>query len=172
MREGYTMNIRAVIGAVLVLLGMFVFMNRGETFEVGQIFEYFWPSMFLLPLGLFFHWLYFSVTGRKGAGLLVPGGILLTVGVVCQISMLYDLWHLMWPGFLLAVAVGLFELYWFGGRNRWLIIPIHILTVLSLLFFAVFSIGSVFTFLSSQPYIAIALILVGCLFLVGKKKQM
>ncbi|HZG86634.1 hypothetical protein [Paenibacillus sp.] len=165
------MNVRAVAGAVLMLLGVFLFMNRGETFDVGDVFEYFWPSIFIIPLGLFFHWLYFGVTGRRGVGVLVPGGILLTVGVVCQLSMLYDIWEVMWPGFILAVAVGLFELYWFGGRNRWLLIPINILTVLSLLFFAVFSIGSLFSYLSGKPYIAVILIVVGALILMSRKKE-
>jgi len=154
-----------------MLLGVFLFMNRGETFDVGDVFEYFWPSMFVIPLGLFFHWLYFGVTGRRGVGVLVPGGILLTVGVVCQISMLYDIWEVMWPGFILSVAVGLFELYWFGGRNRWLLIPINILTVLSLLFFAVFSIGSLFSYLSGKPYIAVILIVVGAFILMSRKKE-
>ena len=154
-----------------MLLGVFLFMNRGETFDVGDVFEYFWPSIFIIPLGLFFHWLYFGVTGRRGVGVLVPGGILLTVGVVCQISMLYDIWEVMWPGFILAVAVGLFELYWFGGRNRWLLIPINILTVLSLLFFAVFSIGSLFSYLSGKPYIAVILIVVGAFILMSRKKE-
>jgi len=154
-----------------MLLGVFLFMNRGETFDVGDVFEYFWPSIFIIPLGLFFHWLFFGVTGRRGVGVLVPGGILLTVGVVCQISMLYDIWEVMWPGFILAVAVGLFELYWFGGRNRWLLIPINILTVLSLLFFAVFSIGSLFSYLSGKPYIAVILIVVGAFILMSRKKE-
>jgi len=165
------MSFRAILGAVLLLLGLFMFMNQGEAFDAGDLIAYFWPSMFLIPLGLFFHWLYFGMTGRKGVGVLVPGGILLTVGVVCQISMLYDVWHVMWPGFIFAVAVGLFELYWFGGRNKWLLIPINILTVLSLLFFAVFSLGTLFTFLSGKPYIAIAMIVVGAIALMSRKKQ-
>ncbi|MCI3918950.1 hypothetical protein MO973_01745 [Paenibacillus sp. TRM 82003] len=165
------MNLRAVIGAVLILLGTFVFMNRGEGFSTGQLFEYFWPSMFVIPLGLFFHWLYFGLTGRKGVGVLVPGGILLTVGFFCQLSMLYDAWHILWPGFILAVAVGLFELYWFGGRNKWLMIPINILTVLSLLFFAIFSIGEVFNFLTGNPLIAIGMVVVGAIVLIGGGKS-
>ncbi|MFD0869281.1 Uncharacterised protein [Chlamydia abortus] len=166
------MNAKTILGAVLLLLGAFLFLNQGETFGVGTIFALFWPSMFIIPLGLFFHWMYFSLTNRQGVGLLVPGGVLLTVGVVCQISMLFDSWGYMWPGFILAPAVGLFELYWFGGRNKWLLIPINILTVLSLLFFAVFSIGSMLTHLSSGwPIFPILMILVGAFMLVWKKRE-
>lgn len=166
------MKPRSIAGAVLVLLGAYMFMNRGESVGVGTIFETFWPTLFVLPVGLFFHWLYFAVLNRKGVGLLVPGGILTTVGLVCQAAVLLDGWQFMWPGFILAPAVGLFELYWFGGRNKYLLIPINILTVVSLVFFAVFSIG---TFLSrvsmSQPIIAIVVCVVGAFLLLGRKKE-
>jgi hypothetical protein len=153
------MNRSAFLGPILILLGIFMFLKGEITFSTGTIFEYFWPTLFVIPVGVFFHWLYFFILQRRGVGVLVPGGILLTAGVICQISMLFDIWHLMWPGFMLAVAVGLFELYWFGGRNKWLLIPINILTVMSLLFFAIFSIGSLFSgIFHNQPIFAIVLI--------------
>ncbi|MEF3303028.1 hypothetical protein [Paenibacillus sp. GYB003] len=165
------MKIRAILGAVLMLLGAYMFLNRGGTFGPGEIFAYFWPSLFVIPLGLFFHWLYFGMVGRKGIGLLIPGGILLTAGMVCQIAMLTGGWGYMWPGFIFAVAVGLFEFYWLGSRNKWLLIPINILTVLSILFFIIFSAGSMLGHLSGQPIVAVAVLLAGALLLVGRKKQ-
>ncbi|WP_169084236.1 hypothetical protein [Paenibacillus sp. PL91] len=166
------MNVRTIGGLVLLLLGACLFLNQGETFGPGKIFAYFWPSIFVIPLGLFFHWLYFVMIGRKGVGVLIPGGILLTAGLVSQIAMLFNGWSYMWPGFILAVAVGLFEFYWFGNRNKWLLIPINILTVLSLLFFAVFSFGSIYNkFVLSQPIFAIVFILAGAVMLLMKKKD-
>ncbi len=166
------MNLRTIGGLVLLLLGAFMFLNQGELWGPGKLFAYFWPTMFVIPLGLFFHWLYFVMVGRKGVGVLIPGGILLVVGIVCQISMLFNNWGYMWPGFILAVAVGLFEFYWFGNRNKWLLIPINILTVLSILFFAVFSIGSMLGKLSlGQPVIAILFIVAGAAILMRKKKE-
>ncbi|WP_159881722.1 hypothetical protein [Paenibacillus puerhi] len=167
------MNKQVLAGAALVLLGASMFLTRGETFGVGTLFEYYWPSMFLIPLGLFFHWMYFSVTRRRGVGLLVPGGILFTAGVVCQIATLFDAWAFMWPGFILAVAIGLFELYWFGGRQRGLLIPINILGALSIIFFAVFTLGSILSRLSSGgPIVAIVLIAAGAFLMIGRKKSM
>ncbi|MCK9912276.1 hypothetical protein MXD81_24195, partial [Microbacteriaceae bacterium K1510] len=85
--------------------------------------------------------------------------ILLGAGLVSQFAMLLDNWGSIWPGFILAVALGLWELYWFGGRNRWLLIPINILIVLSLLFGAVFSISALTASLDSYyPYAALVLI--------------
>ncbi|MFE5319283.1 hypothetical protein ACFQ88_11310 [Paenibacillus sp. NPDC056579] len=163
---------RYIGGAVLILLGAGIFLNQGNPIDIGTIFEYYWPVLFVIPLGLFFHWLYFSMTAPRAAGLLIPGGIIFTSGVVCQISMLFDSWELMWPGFLLAVAAGLFEFYWFGNRNRYLMIPITILTVLSLLFFAVFTLGTIFNHLVlGGPVFAIALILIGAIMLMREKSR-
>ncbi|MGO4732994.1 hypothetical protein [Paenibacillus sp. 2KB_22] len=163
---------RTILAPVLILLGVYLILNQGGSLGPGTIFATFWPTLFVIPLGLFFHWLYFSMIGR-GVGLLVPGGLLLTVGIVCQIAMLFNNWGTMWPGFILAVAVGLFELYWFGSRNKWLLIPINILTVISLLFFAVMSIGTMLSSLSFiQPFVAIVLIMGGAWIMVGRKKRM
>jgi hypothetical protein len=163
---------RTILAPVLILLGVYLILNQGGSLGPGTIFATFWPTLFVIPLGLFFHWLYFSMIGR-GIGLLVPGGILLTAGVVSQIAMLFGNWSTMWPGFILAVAVGLFELYWFGGRNKWLLIPINILTVISLLFFSVMSIGTMLNSLTFvQPFVAIGLIMGGAWIIVGRKKRM
>ncbi|TMV50015.1 hypothetical protein FE783_10625 [Paenibacillus mesophilus] len=165
------MKIRMIVGAVLMFLGAFLFLNRGQTFDSGTLFVYFWPSLFVIPLGLFFHWLCFYMVGRKGIGLLIPGGIIFTAGIVCQIAMLFDSWSYMWPGFIMAPAIGLLEFYWFGSRNKWLLIPINILIVLSLLFFIVFSAGAFLNRLAGQPIIAIVILLAGAVMMVGRKKE-
>ncbi|CAM3305097.1 hypothetical protein PALU110988_14915 [Paenibacillus lupini] len=166
------MNKRSIFGPVLILLGAYLLLNKGTTFGPGNLFGYFWPSLFIIPLGLFFHWLYFSVTGRKGIGVLIPGGILLVAGITSQIAMLFDNWVYMWPGYIIAVAAGLFEFYWFGNRNKWLLIPINILVVLGLLFFAVFSLGSFLNHVETfRPFLAIALIILGGAALVIRRRE-
>ncbi|QJC53275.1 hypothetical protein HGI30_17970 [Paenibacillus albicereus] len=161
---------KAVLGAALVLLGAYLMLQQGSRIGPAQIFGHFWPSLFVIPLGIFFHWMYFSLMQRKAAGLLIPGGILLGAGLVCQFAMLLDNWGSIWPGFILAVAFGLWEFYWFGSRNRWLLIPINILLVLSLLFGAVFSISALTSGLDSYyPYAALALILGGSFLLLSRK---
>jgi len=163
---------KAIVGPVLLLLGVYFLLNPAGKMSTGYIFAHFWPTLFVIPLGLFFHWLYFMVLNRKGLGLLIPGGILLISGIVCQISMLMDNWGSMWPGFVLAVAAGLFEFYWFGNRNKWLLIPICVLTILSLLFFAVFTLGSLMDEkLFGQPILAIVLVLAGLFLMINRKKS-
>lgn len=167
------MNKKTWIGPVLILLGLYLFFFRREAISTGTLFGTFWPTMFIIPLGLFFHWLYFSLTERRAVGLLIPGGILFTVGLVCQLSTLFDSWQYLWPGFILAPAVGLFEFYWFGNRNKWLLIPINIMGALSLLFFAVFSLGSLYNrMIFGQPLLAIALIVIGAGVMLSPRKRM
>lgn len=162
---------RTIFAPLLILLGIYLLLNQGGSLGAGSIFATFWPTLFVIPLGLFFHWMYFSMVGRKGIGLLIPGGILLVAGIVSQIASLFDNWETMWPGYILAVAVGLFEFYWFGTRNKWMLIPINILSILSLLFFIVFSIGPVLNYFSFvQPLIAILLVLGGVWLIAGRKK--
>jgi hypothetical protein len=166
------MNKRSWLGPLLVLLGIYLFFFRKEAVDACTLFGNFWPTIFVIPLGLFFHWMYFSMTGRRGSGLLIPGGILFTVGIVCQLATLFDSWQYLWPGFIAAPAVGLFEFYWFTNRNKWLLIPINILGGLSLLFFAVFSFGALYnSVIFGQPVLAIALIAIGAGVMIAPKKR-
>lgn len=167
------MNKRTVTALFLILLGICLMLTKGSTMNSGEMIALFWPSLFVLPLAVFFHWLYFLMLAPRGSGVLIPGGTLLVTGIVCQIAMLFGNWEYMWPGFILAPAVGLFEFYWFGVRNKWLLIPINILSIISLLFFALFSLGSLFNQMvgGGKTVIAAALIVIGALVLFSKKKQ-
>jgi hypothetical protein len=164
------MNTRGIGGIILILFGLVLFSTKGVFIDTGYVFSTFWPIMFVIPLSVFFHWMYFGLTSRKGVGLLIPGGILFVVGVVSQISTLFHAWDYTWPGFIMAVAVGLLEFYWFSGRNKWLLIPINILAVISLLFFTIFTAGALFNGVG-RPIIAVALIGLGVLIFFNKKKD-
>lgn len=165
------MNGRTVIGPLLVLAGVLLLLNPGGWFGPGVIFGYLWPTLFILPAGILFHWGYFF-SKRQAYGLLVPGGILVTVAVVCQIATLFNAWHIMWPGFILAPAVGLFEMYLFGVRHNGLLIPVAILTALSLIFFLVFSFGHLLSITyAGQPVAAFLLIAAGCWMLFRKQRN-
>lgn len=89
-----------------------------------------WPIFVLIP-GLLFVWVYFS--GNRNPSLLVPGGILTTIGLLFFFEIFTD-WQLAaytWPVYPLAVAIGLFQIYIFSGRQRGILIPIIILTTVS-----------------------------------------
>ena len=156
-----------VIGIIFVILGGLFLLGTLDIFriefgisDIAYIFAYFWPSLFLILPGLAIHSIFFSGKNRE-AGILVPGGILLVTGITCQVSMLFGLWGVMWPGFILAVAVGLFELYLFGGRHKALLIPVAILTFLSLIFFNTFSLGWLMQFKMRNVLVSVLLIGIG-----------
>jgi hypothetical protein len=135
----------AVVGIIFIILGVLfllknfnVFNIYFDIFDIGNIISIFWPFFIIIP-GLAFHSIYF--TGKnKDAGVLVPGGILLITGITCQLSVFFNIWDIMWPGFIMAVAVGLFELFLFGGREKGLLIPVCILGGISSILIFQFSI--------------------------------
>jgi len=153
-------NGKSVWGIILVCAGcLLILSNFGVVPSFGRLVGLFWP-LIVIFMSLMFHFGYY--TNRNNAGLLVPGGILLTVGIVCQASMLWDLWGFLWPGFILAPAVGLFELYIFGNREKGLLIPVTILSGMSLIFFSMnFRALGVF----AKYSIPVALILIGIIVL-------
>jgi hypothetical protein len=153
-------------GIILVGIGAFLLLsNMGLVPSFGELIGAFWP-MIIIFVALMFHVGFYSNKNR--VGLLVPGGILLTIGIVCQSATLWNLWRFMWPGFILAPAVGLFELYIFGKRNKGLLIPIGILTGLSLIFFSMSfrSLGGM-----ARYIVPAMLILIGIAVLAKDKKQ-
>ncbi|MFD2171904.1 hypothetical protein [Tumebacillus lipolyticus] len=137
---------RKWIGGTLIALGLLFLIGQAGLLDnwitPGEMIALFWPTLFVIPLGIAFH-LGFFFGGRHLAGLLVPGGILLGTGVVSQFATLFDGWSYMWPGYLASVALGLFELYLFGIRQPALLIPVGILGGLSVIFFAIFGLGQI-----------------------------
>ncbi len=159
-------NGKFVWGIILVFFGcILILSNLGVVPNFGRMVALFWP-LILIFMSLMFHFGYY--TNRKNVGLLVPGGIFLTLGVLFQASMLWDLWGFLWPGFILAPAVGLFELYFFGNREKGLLIPVVILSGISFIFFSMsfHTLGSFARYL-----IPIILIVIGFIVLSKNKIQ-
>lgn len=166
-----------VVGFIFILLsGLFLLKNLDiidfSIFDIGEIIANFWPSLFLIFPSLLFHLAFFSGK-NKDAGILVPGGILLVVGLTCQFSMLFGGWGISWPGYILAVAVGLFELYLFGNRDKGLLIPIVILGGISIVFLNWLSFKWLFGVQFSRFVIPAILFLFGILIIFknGKSKD-
>ncbi len=147
-------------GLIVILIGvLFLLMN----FDLVNIdFDYLWPLFILIP-GLIFEISYFI--NRKNPGLLVPGGILITISLLFFAN-IFKGWHLMedlWPVFPLGVGIGLFQLYLFGGRDKGVLTSASILGGFSIiaLSFTLFSIDFDLLF-------PIALILLGVRILFKK----
>ena len=124
-------KINYLFGLFLLFIGVLLILANFGVIEI--VWDNLWPLFLLIP-GILFELSYFIY--RKDAGLLVPGGILITYGLLFLVNVNYG-WHLMenlWPIFPLGVAIGLFQLYLFGGREKGLLIPVGILGAVSLFF--------------------------------------
>lgn len=154
------------LGVILIVVGVFGILNR--VFHINLLSMRFWWPIFVLIPGLCFELGYFST--RRNPGLLVPGGILTTIGVLFFFQNV-TFWRFSaytWPIYLIAVAVGLFQLYWFGGREKALLIPVGILTVLASISLVSILVGSVFLWLRRSVLIPILILAVG-LYIMFKK---
>ena len=146
-------------GIILILIGVGAILNNIfniRFFTIGEL----WPIFVLIP-GLSFEAGYFS--RGKEPGLLVPGGILTTIGVLFFFETFTN-WHFSeytWPVYLLAVAIGLFQLYLFGGRKRGLLVPVFILTTIAVIAFATMLFGSVFYWINTSLIVPIVFISIG-----------
>jgi|LSQX01.3.fsa_nt_gb hypothetical protein len=162
------------LGGILVSLGiLFLLQNLGIlniwgilAFTISRL----WPTLFIVLPGVLFHLKFFS-GGRRNAGILVPGGILLIIGMTLQFNMLYGGWGLTWPFFIFSVAFGLYELYYFGNRERGLLIPVGIIGGLSAIFFLAFSMKRILGFDTGRYAIPVVLIVIGFLVLTRGKKR-
>lgn len=109
----------AAVGVLILVAGLVILLGKLGVFAfIGAVF---WPLFILIP-GILLHVLFF---GRMlPAVSLVPAGILTCVAVLLLIGNWFD-WSAMkylWPFFLLAVSVGLYEYYVFGqvrSRSLW-----------------------------------------------------
>lgn len=124
----------------------------------------FWPLIIII-IGICFESVYFST--KRYIGLLVPGGILITIGLLFVFETLTN-WYFAaytWPIYLLAVAIGLFQLYIFGEKQPLLLIPIGILVVVLGISFANMILGNLFRNNRFPIIIPVAILIIGVVIL-------
>lgn len=158
------------LGVILILIGILSILNKVFDLDIISM-STFWPLFVLIP-GLIFEFSFF--TSGKNPGLLVPGGILTTIGFLFFFETFTD-WNFSgstWPIYPLAVAIGLFQLYIFGKRERGLLIPVFILTAVSVISFASILLNGLFWWLDSSLILPVVFIIIGVSILFkGVKKN-
>lgn len=119
---------RSLLGGILVVIGMLLLISRyvfnSPFLSLGP--DDFWPIIILM-LGVGFELAYYIPL--RAPGLLVPGGILTTCGLLFFFEVMTN-WHFSaftWPVYILSVAIGLFQLYLHVGRPKGLMVAIAIL---------------------------------------------
>ena len=136
-------KINYLFGLLLLFIGVLLILANFGVIEI--VWDNLWPLFFLIP-GILFELSYFiyrkddgnrgGIEDFPGSSLLILGGIFITYGLLFLVNVIYG-WHLMeylWPIFLLGVAIGLLQAYLFGGREKYLLIPVGILGAGSLFF--------------------------------------
>ncbi|QHE51836.1 hypothetical protein [Pontibacillus sp. HMF3514] len=155
-----------ISGLSLIIIGTVIFLENLNIIDL-QVGMFSWPIFIFIP-ALGFHAGFFLSGMRKNmAGLLVPGGILMTLSLLFYFEVMTDFQYAeyTWPIYILAPAVGLFELWLFSGREKGLLIPIGILTVIAGLFLAQMLFAAIFKF---WPII---FIVIGLYILFGRNKK-
>lgn len=156
-------------GLIFIVIGGLLLYNNvfGENlFSMARL----WP-LFILGPGIIFEAGYFGT--RKDPGLLVPGGILTTIGLLFLFQT-YTNWHYMrysWPIFIFAVAIGLFQLYIFSGRPKGLLIPVFILTAVAGISFSILVLNGFMSFINYSLIAPIALIVIGAFIIFGNHEK-
>jgi len=119
-----------VPGLILIVLGILFLLGN-----IGAINER-WGDVgtwVVILLGAAF-WLGF-IFDRSRQGLIMPGMILLTIGIALNLSVRYD-WPMVYltPFFILAPAFGFYAQYLLGARDRGSLVPAVILTIIGLVY--------------------------------------
>jgi len=122
---------QVVPGLIMIMVGMVFLLGNFGALDLD--WEILW-TWILIVMGVIF-WLGFIFDRRKD-GLIMPGTILLTIGIVFNISARYDWAFLdsLWPFFILAPAFGFFAMYFFGKRDRGILVPAVILSIIGTIF--------------------------------------
>lgn len=121
-----------VPGLILIAVGIaFLLANLGAFKLRGELI---WTYL-LIIIGVVF-WLSF-LFDRSRVGNLMPGSVLLTIGLLFHYTSTrgWDTLSYLWPFFILAPAFGFYAMFIFGKREKGLLVPAGILTVIALFFF-------------------------------------
>jgi hypothetical protein len=154
---------RFSIGLIVLLVGVVILLGEFGVFNFMA--AVFWPIFVLVP-GLLFHYLFF--TRLMPSGVLIPGGILITYSIMFFLCNIFG-WELMgflWPGFILGVAIGLYEYYLFDHyKPSGAKVAAMILAVIAAVFF-----GFTLFFSAGKYFIAAGLILIG-IFMIARRPK-
>ncbi|MTH53178.1 hypothetical protein GKZ89_07105 [Bacillus mangrovi] len=125
-----------LFGLFLTVFGLFFLVDSLDI--LSDFSHLIWPVILLL-ISAALHLIFFlGDRSRDRAGILVPAGVLLVLGLLylCETSTGWQYAGTTWPVYLLSAAFGLFERWVFGGREKKLLIPVLILSAISLIFIA------------------------------------
>lgn len=119
-----------VPGLILIIIGiLFILSNFGAlSMRANLIWTY-----LIIVIGAVF-WISF-LFDRSNPGVLMPGTVLLTIGIVLNLGIRNDAdWRILWPFFILAPSFGFYAMYFLGKREKGLLFPAAVLTIVGIFF--------------------------------------
>ncbi|HOQ38347.1 MAG TPA: hypothetical protein PK033_07005 [Acetivibrio sp.] len=146
-------------GLIFIFIGGLLLYDNifdANLFSISRL----WPII-ILGLGLIFELSYFF--GKKSPGFLVPGGILTVIGFLFLFESItgWNFSKYTWPVYIIAVAFGLFQLYLFSGKPKGLLIPVFVLTTVSVVSFGIIMLNMFISVINLGLLIPLALFLLG-----------
>jgi hypothetical protein len=118
-------------GLILIAIGILFLLINFNLISVRA--NVIWTYLIIVIGAVFWISFFFD---RSNPGVLMPGTVLLTVGIVLNIGVRSDAsWRVLWPFFVMAPAFGFYAMYFFGKRERGLLFPAAVLTIIGLFFF-------------------------------------
>lgn len=166
--EGSNNKVKYVLALLLIGIGVSSILNQLFGWHLFRFVDL--GGMFVLIPGLWFEYLYFSK--HHSPGVLVPGGILTTIGLLTLIEsntfpIVADYIDSL---YIMAPAVGLFQLYLYDKRDKGLLIPVGILTLIAAMDFISEIVGDIFFFVDTSIIWPIILVIIGVKLLMGHSK--
>lgn len=163
-----------VLGLVLIIPSIFILLKNIGIFNLFAYFKmdfwsllhWYWPTIFLVLPGIILH-IVFLPKVKDHEAMLFFAGVFLVSGLVAQISYTYQLWTKLWPGFILSIAIGMFELYLFGKGSKGILIFVSIFTGLSALFFS----KIFYNYYNKELIFPILFIVTGLIIMFGSKTK-
>jgi hypothetical protein len=156
-----------LFGLLFIGIGLLFLLNMVLDREIFSI-EKLWP-IFIFLLGVFFELNYFFT--RINPRILIPGGILTIIGTLFFFEV-FSNWRYMeltWPVFILAVAIGLLQFYFFSGKPKEILIPASILSAVGLVFLVVLNLSIFKEKIISSFIIAIVFVVTGIVLLLKNR---
>ncbi|WP_049628373.1 hypothetical protein [Bacillus sp. JFL15] len=157
---------RVLLGFIFICIGIAFFLQKAGVIHLSAGSA--WPFLFIIMSAGFHAGFVFSKKTPEQTGLLVPGGLFLVLGFLfCfETATGWAYSGVTWPVYIWAPALGLFELWYFGGRKVGVLIPALILAGTGALCFA----GMLLTGLWPLLIIAVAVLFHAAAFMQPKKR--
>jgi hypothetical protein len=156
---GYMFKNNFIIGFIFIFIGIVLILNKILALNFFYV-NAFWPLFILIP-GIILEGSFFLT--KKTPVILLPGAILTLLGLLFSFENFtnWSYCQYTWPIYPLSLALGLLQLYYFGSKQKILLLPAAILAAISIISFGSMLLNGILSYMDISLIIPIILILIG-----------